>query len=91
MANNIGPIIEKLHTQAVAKVEKEIAKERDGRIKKYLATAIRVLVREGIIEADEANAAASKYGIKSSEIGYTPPSDDGGCGSMSRSPSGNRC
>ena len=80
-------IIDKLYTQAVAKVGKELELERDRRVKLYLTKAIRTLVREGIIDADEAKAASSKYGLSGSDISSTP-STDGGCGSQSR---GNRC
>ena len=88
-------IIKKLYKQAVDRVTKELEAEREVRVKRYLATAIRVLVREKIIEPAEAKAAAAQYGIKPSDSVPRPEptySSDNGCGAQSPSPSGgNRC
>ena len=89
-------IIKKLYKQAVDRVTKELEAEREVRVKKYLATAIRVLVREKIIDPQEAKAAATQYGIKPSDAvprpASTPVDYSSGCGSQSPSPSGgNRC
>lgn len=64
MAN---PIITKLYKQAVERVSKELEAERNIRVKKYVATAIRVLVKQGIIDSADAKAAASQYGIRPSD------------------------
>lgn len=91
-------IIKKLHTQAVAKVEKELEAEKAGRIEKYLRRAVSVLVQEDVLSAQEANVACRKLGITLSlpvankaamaVTGPSSPSSGGGCGGMS---SGNRC
>ena len=78
----IDALLKKLHTQATEKVTKELAEEHDLRVKKYMATAVKVLVKTGILTDQDARTAASKYKLLPSSVlpRPEPKQYDDGCG-----------
>jgi hypothetical protein len=86
-------LIKKLHAQAVERVDAELQKEAETRVKKYLGRTIGLMVREKVISRDEAIKEAKLYGLTSSDIAfYDYTVETAGC--ITAQPSyqpGNRC
>lgn len=87
-------LLQKLYKQAIAKVEKELEAEKEVRVKKYMTTAIKTLVKTNIITPEEAKAAALKFKLQPSSVTLAPTRKSTnpqvrsvGCGGMSS----NRC
>jgi hypothetical protein len=85
-------IIQTLHAQVSRKVSAELEKEKEGRVKKQLARSIAVLIQEGVLTRQEAEAEARRYGVTSGDISYNAPSEGYGSSCYStQASSGNRC
>lgn len=94
---NVEALLEKLHEQAVTRVNEEIENMREAKIQEYLTRATKVLVKNNIISEGEVRSVASKYKINLNEVieeevvteGCGSMSS-GGCGSMSSSSSSSK-